>query len=67
LAGLKAADGLAIGAAFVAPKKPVVVLWRGFFRRLRQWMNRLPPKRRNIPMTRMDWGRRSRHAATKII
>src|SRR5436190_10309688 len=49
----------------MAVKKSVVVLCLGFFCRLRQCMNRLLLKRRNMPMTRMDLGRRTRHWSSR--
>ena len=49
----------------MAVKQSVVVWCRGFRCRLRQCMNRLLLKRRNIPMTRMDCGRRTRHWSSR--
>ena len=49
----------------MAVKKSVVVLCFGFFCRLRQCMNRLLLNRRNMPMTRMDLDRRTRHWSSK--
>lgn len=48
-------------AAFMAVKKSAVVLWWGLFCWLRQCINRLLVKRRNMPMIRMDLGLRTRH------
>src|SRR5919108_743596 len=49
----------------MALKKSVVVLCRGFFCRLRQCMNKLLLRRRNIPITRMDLGSRTRHWSSR--
>src|SRR5438552_12592485 len=49
----------------MAVKKSVVVLCLGLSCRLRQCMNRLLLKRRNMPMTRMDLGRRTRHWSSR--
>src|SRR5882724_10947816 len=49
----------------MAVTKSVVVLCLGFLCRLRQCMNRLLLKRRNMPMTRMDLGKRTRHWSSR--
>src|SRR5664279_4087066 len=49
----------------MALKKSVVVLCWGLLCWLRQCMNRLLLKRRNIPTTRMDWGLRTRHWSSR--